>query len=95
MGMEGVVVIVVDNIGDGDGRGCRHPFETTLGMGVVIIIVVGRRWMGVMVVSCCLLEMVWGGRHRRCWMTLGWGGHCPLSVRDDWVGVVVIGRRWS
>jgi len=38
-----VIVVVVDDIGDGDERSCHHSFETMLGMGVVIIIVIGQR----------------------------------------------------
>ena len=60
MGVKVVIVVVVDDIGDGDERSCHHSFETMLGMGVVIIIVIGPRWMGVMVVSCCPLEMACG-----------------------------------
>ena len=41
LGVRAVVVIVMDNIGDGDGRGCHCPFKTVLEMGVVIITVIG------------------------------------------------------
>jgi len=43
-------------------------------MGVVIIIVVGRRWMGVMVVSCRLLEMACGWASSSSLDDAGMGG---------------------